>query len=887
MKRKLRFSALLLIVLFGSLSVFAQNPNWTPVPNLQNTMVVTARLFLDNNPPTVYSINGNDVIAAFVGNECRGVASPTPGAGEGRIYLNIGSNVASGETVTFQAYLAATNEVVDLNETVAFVSNSNVGSYASPFQLTITPDPLEIEASATGNGTIDPSGTVSVVYGDNQVFTFAPAVGHSLTALVVDGNPIDLDTDLNYDDFANTYTFTNVTVDHTIAATFTINSYTLTYTAGANGTISGTSPQTVTHGSNGTIVTAVPNTGYHFTQWTGGSTENPRGDSAVTANITVTASFALNTYDLVFIAGSNGFITYDLISDPVDPGDQEETIEQLAINHGSNATAVRAVPDDELLYQFGYWSDGVTTNPRTVVATSDSTLTAYFIPVGFTPVPNLGHSMTILGVMIFDDGISSNPNDLVGAFYDLNQDPLNPDWECRGVASPMPNNSNLVFLTVGSNSPNGDIITLRMWNSETGDICLVAPTLNFQSNTQLGTIANPYQIQCEAELDVPFGGGGFTWFSVNLNIGSAAVNSIFDDPYIVTADLVANDRIIGQNNFALWTGTTWVGSLANIDYKKSYRMRLTTANTLELTGAPVAIEPINLGAGFTWLGFLPQECITVNTALSLNNAPATNDRIIGQTSFAVFNGTSWIGSMSQMCPGRGYVISLASANVLNYPVSNQQLSAQDNQGTKEHNPAGISILQNPLYTMNVLAKLQLNENEISMNPNDVVYAFINGECRGMAAPIAEHDGLIFLSVGSNEDAAEVVTFKVWIDAMQQLYPIDATLNFQDLALIGDIESPVRLVMGATGIDNQVIVVGQPYPNPFNNETMIPFTLNRAGQVQLDVYNNIGQLVKSINESKNSAGSHNITLNRENLQSGMYFYVIRVDNNQQTGTLIVK
>lgn len=886
MKRKLRFSAVLLIVLFGSLSVFAQNPNWTPVPNLQNTMVVTARLFLDN-PPTVYSINGNDIIGAFVGNECRGVASPTAIAGDGRIYLNIGSNVASGETVTFQAYLADSDEVVDLNETVAFVSNSNVGSYASPFQLTITPDPLEIEASATGNGTIDPSGTVSVVYGDNQVFTFAPAVGHSLTLLEVDGNPIDLDTDVNYDDIANTYTFTNVTVDHTIAATFTINSYTLTYTAGANGTISGTSPQTVTHGNNGTIVTAVPNTGYHFTQWSDLSTENPRGDSAVTANITVTASFALNTYDLEFIAGPNGFITLNTIDDPVPGIDQEETIEQLNINHGSSAAAVRAVPDDELLYQFGYWSDGNTSNPRIVVANSDSTLTAYFIPVGFTPVPDLGHSMTILGVMILDGGFSSNPNDLVGAFVDLDPDPLVFDWECRGVASPMPNNSNLVFLTVGSNTPNGDVITLRMWDSETGDICLVAPTLNFQSNTQLGTIANPYQIQCEADLDVLFGGGGFTWFSVNLNTGSAAVNTIFDDPYIATVDLVANDRIIGQNNFALWTGATWVGSLATIDYKKSYRMRLTNANTLELTGAPVPLEPINLGAGFTWLGYLPQECITVNTALALDNSAATNDRIIGQTSFAVFNGTTWIGSLSQMCPGRGYVINLASANVLNYPVSNQQLSGQDNQGSKEHNPAGISILQNPLYTMNVLAQLQLNENEVSLNQNDVVYAFINGECRGMAAPIAEHDGLIFLSIGSNDATADVITFKVWIDAMQQLYPINATLNFQDLALVGDVENPFPIVLGATGINNQSLTIGQPYPNPFNNETMIPFTLSKAGQVQLEVYNNIGQLVKSISESKNSAGSHNITLNRENLQSGMYFYVIRVNNNQQTGTLIIK
>ena len=38
-----------------------------------------------------------------------------------------------------------------------------------------------------------------------------------------------------------------------MTASFAINTYTLTYTAGANGTISGTTPQTVNHGANGTL----------------------------------------------------------------------------------------------------------------------------------------------------------------------------------------------------------------------------------------------------------------------------------------------------------------------------------------------------------------------------------------------------------------------------------------------------------------------------------------------------------------------------------------------------------------------------------------------------------------------------------------------------------
>ena len=105
---------------------------------------------------------------------------------------------------------------------------------------------------------------------------------------------------------ANPRTDTNVTGDISVTANFAINSYTLTYTAGANGTITGTSPQTVNHGASGTAVTAVPSTGYHFVNWSDASTANPRTDTNVTGDISVTANFAINSYTLTYTAGRTG-----------------------------------------------------------------------------------------------------------------------------------------------------------------------------------------------------------------------------------------------------------------------------------------------------------------------------------------------------------------------------------------------------------------------------------------------------------------------------------------------------------------------------------------------------------------------------------------------------
>lgn len=68
----------------------------------------------------------------------------------------------------------------------------------------------------------------------------------------------------------------------------------ITYTAGANGSITGISSQTVRYGLNGTEVTAVPAAGYYFVDWSDGSTTNPRIDISVTRDISVTANFAVN-----------------------------------------------------------------------------------------------------------------------------------------------------------------------------------------------------------------------------------------------------------------------------------------------------------------------------------------------------------------------------------------------------------------------------------------------------------------------------------------------------------------------------------------------------------------------------------------------------------------
>ena len=176
-------------------------------------------------------------------------------------------------------------------------------------------------------------------------------------------------------------TISNVTKAMTITANFAINQYTLTYSAGTGGTLTGTSPQTVNHGSNGSPVTAAASTGYHFISWSDGVVTASRTDTNITAGKTVTANFAINQYTLTYNAGTGGTLT----------GTSPQTV-----NHGANGTVVTAAAITG--YHFISWSDGVVTASRTDTnVTAGKSVTANFAINQYTLTYSAGTGGTLTG----------------------------------------------------------------------------------------------------------------------------------------------------------------------------------------------------------------------------------------------------------------------------------------------------------------------------------------------------------------------------------------------------------------------------------------------------------------------------------------------------------
>jgi hypothetical protein len=100
-----------------------------------------------------------------------------------------------------------------------------------------------ITASSGSNGAVSPAGEITAKYGDQKTYTIAPAAGYQISDVTVDGKSVGT---------PSSYTFDDVSADHTINATFTIQQFTVTASAGLNGTISSTGNTEVDYGGSKT-----------------------------------------------------------------------------------------------------------------------------------------------------------------------------------------------------------------------------------------------------------------------------------------------------------------------------------------------------------------------------------------------------------------------------------------------------------------------------------------------------------------------------------------------------------------------------------------------------------------------------------------------------------
>ena len=77
-----------------------------------------------------------------------------------------------------------------------------------------------------------------------------------------------------------------------------------------------------------------------------------------------------------------------------------------------------------------------------------------------------------------------------------------------------------------------------------------------------------------------------------------------------------------------------------------------------------------------------------------------------------------------------------------------------------------------------------------------------------------------------------------------------------------------------------------YPNPFNNSTILNYTLPKDCDVKLILYDVLGRRIRTLVHESQNAGAHNIRLDATGLASGVYYYQLSVGNSKQTRKMLL-
>jgi hypothetical protein len=216
-----------------------------------------------------------------------------PALNGGRINLGRYGNTAqaSKSYVAIAGILGLNGAVVANNAAASVLAGTDYGTV-----IVGAPVAHTFSITNSGNATLNLTGTPAIaISGATAVFASnGTAVATSIAPGEASTFTVEFDPILT-----QTYNAVVSIANNDVTATpYLVNltgfgqiQYTLSYTAGANGTLSGNANQVVNEGANGTAVMAVPNVGFKFTTWSDASTANPRTDLNVSGNIAVTANF--------------------------------------------------------------------------------------------------------------------------------------------------------------------------------------------------------------------------------------------------------------------------------------------------------------------------------------------------------------------------------------------------------------------------------------------------------------------------------------------------------------------------------------------------------------------------------------------------------------------
>ena len=143
---------------------------------------------------------------------------------------------------------------------------------------------------------------------------------------------------------------------------------------------------------------------------------------------------------------------------------------------------------------------------------------------------------------------------------------------------------------------------------------------------------------------------------------------------------------------------------------------------------------------------------------------------------------------------------------------------------------------------------------------------------------------LYSATALDQDIQRLVTFSMENNAFDNLDIViknGSLLDIEDIHMV--VSSPVgtQLTTRWNIAEIQTFKLTDLQPNPFNPATQIQYEIYNAGDVQLSVYNVLGQEVASLYRGYKSEGNHSFTWNASHLSSGVYYVSMMMNGHVET------
>ncbi|MCF7811778.1 T9SS type A sorting domain-containing protein [bacterium] len=396
---------------------------------------------------------------------------------------------------------------------------------------------------------------------------------------------------------------------------------------------------------------------------------------------------------------------------------------------------------------------------------------------------------------------------------------------------------------------------------------------------------------------------------INLHIGWNTISANLqpnDNENIegLVADLVENDLLImmKNGNGDFYRPDYEFNSISAWNSWEGFQMLMSGAATLSLEGESMLFDdPIELTAGWNLISYYPRIPVDAITALH----DIIDYLIIAKDGHGNFFLPEWdnFSNMGDMCPGQGYYVNVSEDCVLRYvtaieeerlmvkypPVSRTSIPSIKVEGKPACHEDQIWLLEVPRSSASY--SLLLLTEGVESGTHLEAYT-PSGELAGRG--VVDDDGRCGMALWGNESGfsnGEVITVKVVGRADIPPCGIEGRLVYHDDLewLDGDISGwkadgwGVAKLTGLAVIPKEFGIISA-YPNPFNSQMRVIYSILETGIVDLAVYDVSGRRVAELSSGRQAAGNHTIMFDGANLSSGVY--MLRLCSDSQNSMMKV-